>query len=284
MSDAPAACRDTLVANVIAAVLGVAAFAVSFTHVAHVAAGAGQTGWVSYGLAASVELLALAAVAEIRRRSRRGERAYWPRCVLVLGVVMTLAANVATAKPSGWGYIMAAWPAVAFLAVAGIVESRPLRADRVTADPELPMVPQPRERFVMREDEFTALTVPVRADASGASEVDLPVDVPEPGPAKGSTAGEPEAVPMPTWAGQPSRDEVVTWLIAAMRAQAGWRPNYGELMERTGYGRSWCEKRVAQARTALTAGYVEPPTRQRPSQLTNRHGGPDSAFPRGSRE
>ncbi len=99
MAAGTSARRDTFVANTIAAVLGVAAFTVSFSHVVRVAARAGQTGWVSYGPAASVELMALAAVTEIRRRSRHGERAWCPRCVLVIGVAMTLAANLATAAP-----------------------------------------------------------------------------------------------------------------------------------------------------------------------------------------
>lgn len=102
--------RDAATANIVAAVLGLSAFAVSFTHVQRLAVRSGQIGWVADGIAASVELMALAAVTEMRRRRRQGEQVNWPRGVLVLGVVMSLAANLATAQPTVWGFIMAAWP------------------------------------------------------------------------------------------------------------------------------------------------------------------------------
>jgi hypothetical protein len=45
------------------------------------------------------------------------------------------------------------------------------------------------------------------------------------------------------------RTRVVNELAEAIRADPdGWRPDYADLMARTGYGRSWCEKRVAEAR------------------------------------
>lgn len=115
---------DALVANTVALILGAAAFSVSFTHVMHVAAHNGQTGWISVAIAVSVELLALASVAEIKRRRPRGEKV-WPAIVVMLfGVAMSLATNLATAAAGPWGKIMAAWPAISFLAVAALVESR----------------------------------------------------------------------------------------------------------------------------------------------------------------
>jgi hypothetical protein len=135
---------DAAVANTVASLLGTAAFAVSFTHVRTVAAVHGQTGAVSYLVAVSVELLAVAAVTEVRQRARRGERYAWPLCVLLLGVAMTGAANLATATPGVWGHVMAVWPAVAFLAVAGMVESRPARTHTEPVDDTVTTVdPQP---------------------------------------------------------------------------------------------------------------------------------------------
>lgn len=123
-TDATSARGDSLVANGIALVLGTAAFSVSFTHVMRVASEHGQGGWVAKAIATSVELMALASVAEIRRRKSRGEPVWVAVGVLLLGVAMSLASNLATAAPGAWGKTMAAWPAVAFLAVATLVESR----------------------------------------------------------------------------------------------------------------------------------------------------------------
>jgi hypothetical protein len=75
-------------------------------------------------IAVSVELLALASVAEIRRRRPRGEKVWPAILVMLFGVAMSLATNLATAAPGPWGKIMAAWPAVSFLLVAALVESR----------------------------------------------------------------------------------------------------------------------------------------------------------------
>ena len=113
---------DTIIANSIAAVLGISAFAVSFSHVIEVATKHGQTGWKADAISVSVELMALAAVAEIRRRKRAGEATFPAYIPLVLGVGMSLAANLATASPGAWGKVMAAWPAIAFLTVAIMVE------------------------------------------------------------------------------------------------------------------------------------------------------------------
>jgi Protein of unknown function (DUF2637) len=123
---APAGPRrgDALVANTVALILGTASFSVSFTHVVHVAQDHGQGGWVANAIAASVELMALASVAELRRRKSRGESVWIAVAVLLLGVSMSLASNLETAAAGVWGKLMAAWPAVAFLAVAALVESR----------------------------------------------------------------------------------------------------------------------------------------------------------------
>lgn len=208
--------REALTANTVAAILGLAAFAVSFTHVVRLAVRSGQTGWVAVGIATSVELMALAAVTEIRRRSRRGEPTAWPRCVLVLGVVMSLAANLATAQPTAWGYVMAAWPAVAFLSVAAMIETRTLAAPGRTHSPYAPApVPGVREQ---------------------------PAEIaPDPSDQRVADAARREQP-------RPGRKAVVAALLDAMRADPDWKPDYPALITATGYSRSWCEKRVAQAR------------------------------------
>lgn len=104
--------------------LGTAAGAGSFAHIRDVAASNGQDGWIAYAIAGSVDLMAVGSGLEIRRRRRTGEPARWPVATLLISVAMTLAANLATAAPGPWGAAVAAWPAVAFLAVVGLIETR----------------------------------------------------------------------------------------------------------------------------------------------------------------
>jgi hypothetical protein len=99
--------------------------------------------------------------------------------------------------------------------------------------------------------------------------------VPHP-PAAGSRTAHPELAPAarvrpshpqtrtgPTPATRPTREDVVDELAAAMLADpTGWRPDYPDLMTRTGYGRSWCEKRVAEARAAAEAAETGEPARR----------------------
>jgi hypothetical protein len=132
--NAPRPSWEDAVCTGIALVLGAAAGAGSFAHIRDVAAGHRQAGWIAYAIAGSVDLMAVGSGLEIRRRRRRGHPARWPVFTLLLGVAMTLAANLATAEPSWWGRAMAVWPAVAFLAVVGLFETR-LRRDSAGTRP-----------------------------------------------------------------------------------------------------------------------------------------------------
>jgi hypothetical protein len=114
--------------------LGAAAFAGSYTHIRDVAADHGQGGWISYAIAASVDFMAVGSGLEIRRRRRNDTGAKWPMFTLLLSVGMTLGANLATAGPGPWGVLMAVWPAVAFLSVAGLLETRTRRVGSQDGD------------------------------------------------------------------------------------------------------------------------------------------------------
>ncbi|PYC82617.1 hypothetical protein C7C46_09655 [Streptomyces tateyamensis] len=248
--------RDALTADLTVGILGVCAFAVSFTHVVQTATEAGQTGWVAYAIAVSVELMALGAVAEIRRRKRHDQPARWPRGVLVLGVAMSLAANLAVARPTPWGYVMAAWPSLAFLAAAGIIESRPSgqRAD--------PALPRPADADTPEHQDVAAdppPTAPLPAQPDDRSRTEDPVEA-----ADETAADEPDEQPATKpLTERPSKLRVITDLLAAMRADPDWRPDYDELTTTTGYSRSWCEKRVSDART-LHGGTESGPTQEPP--------------------
>jgi hypothetical protein len=262
---------DALVANTIAGALGAAAFAVSFSHVRDVAMTHGQSGPVAYLVATSVELMAVAAVTEIRQRARRSESYAWPVCVLLIGVAMTLAANLATATPGVWGHVMAAWPAVAFLAVAVMIETRTGRTnipepDRADAANETrtapartavaPYVPAPRTGMGARTDiePRTSRTPyegePVRMERTAPERTGASAPASD-------EAREGEVTAIRT--DRPSRDEVVAGMVDALRTDGTWRPDYVDLMARTGYGRSWLEKRAREARgmhTPTTYSYA----------------------------
>ncbi|MFE6055374.1 DUF2637 domain-containing protein [Kitasatospora sp. NPDC056446] len=245
---------DALTADIVVGVLGVAAFAVSFKHVVQTADRAGQTGWVAYAIAVSVELMALGAVSELRRRKRHGHPARWPRAVLVLGVSMSLAANLAVAQPTPWGYVMAAWPAVAFLAAAGIIESRSSARPAPKAIPLATCGPpaDPAEETGADQGPEAAAQQPGPAPADEPQQPEAAEPDVEDEPAE-----DEQTDPAQPLRQRPSRLHVMTELLAAMTADPDWKPDYDELIRTTGWGRSWCEKRVGEART-LHRGRTEP--------------------------
>lgn len=99
-------------------------FAGSFTHISDLAARSGQDGWMAYAIAVSVDLLAVVASLEIRRDKRLGRRSIVPVLVLALAVLTTLAANLAEAQRTPWGYIVAGVPAGCFLLAVALIERR----------------------------------------------------------------------------------------------------------------------------------------------------------------
>ena len=111
------------------AILAGIAFAGSFGHSTALAERYGQTGWKALATAGCVDLLCVIGAEERQRdkriaRERRFGFATWPTVVLFFGIIATLAANVATAQPSPWGFIVAGWPALALLLAVSILERR----------------------------------------------------------------------------------------------------------------------------------------------------------------
>ncbi|MGW2151520.1 DUF2637 domain-containing protein [Nonomuraea bangladeshensis] len=109
-------------------VLAVIAAVGSFTHISDLADRHGQHGWQSWAVAVCIDLMCVMAARELQRDKRTGRRRHgplsWPALVLTGGIVLTLAANLATAHPSVWGWITAATPAVAFLVAVSMLERR----------------------------------------------------------------------------------------------------------------------------------------------------------------
>ncbi|WP_084959571.1 DUF2637 domain-containing protein [Thermoactinospora rubra] len=109
-------------------VLALIAGAGSFAHIRDTAAEHGQTGWMSWAVAVCIDLTCVMAARERQRdkqsgRVRRGPVS-WPVLVLTGGIVLSLAANLAQAEPTVWGWITAATPAGAFLVAISMLERR----------------------------------------------------------------------------------------------------------------------------------------------------------------
>jgi hypothetical protein len=108
-------------------VLASIAAAGSFTHIRDTAAEHGQGGWMAWAIAVCIDLTCVMAARERQRDKRTGRRTgrlSWPTLVLVGGILLSLAANLAQAEPSAWGWITAATPAGAFLVAVSMLERR----------------------------------------------------------------------------------------------------------------------------------------------------------------
>ena len=101
--------------------------AASFTHVHDWTmrnAPPGTGSWFGWANAIISELTPTAAGIEIRRRKRQHRTAAYPMAVLIAAATLSLAAQVAQARPSITGWLLAAVPALSFLALTKLIFSR----------------------------------------------------------------------------------------------------------------------------------------------------------------
>jgi Protein of unknown function (DUF2637) len=144
---------------VILLIVGGMAGAASFTHVHDWTmhnAPAGTGSWFGWANAIISELTPTAAGIEIRRRKRQHRTAAYPTAVLIAAVTLSLSAQVAQAKPSITGWLLAAVPALAFLALTKLLFSH--APARIT-QPRPPIVTSPQAApapAADRPDEATA--------------------------------------------------------------------------------------------------------------------------------
>jgi hypothetical protein len=118
---------EDLIQIIILLLIGVMAGAASFTHVHDWTmrnAPAGTGGWFGWANAVISELTPTAAGLEIRRRKRAHRPIAYPMTVLVAAAALSLTAQVAQARHSLTGWLVAAVPALAFLALSKLVFSR----------------------------------------------------------------------------------------------------------------------------------------------------------------
>ncbi|MER5426965.1 DUF2637 domain-containing protein [Streptosporangium roseum] len=125
-------------------ILALIAGAGSFTHIRDTATEHGQSGWMAWAVAICVDLTCVMAARERQRDKKNGRRRdgwiSWPTLVLIGGITLSLAANLAQAEPSAWGWITAATPAGAFLIAVSMLERR---ASEPRPEPFPELVPVP---------------------------------------------------------------------------------------------------------------------------------------------
>jgi len=171
------AVADALPVTVLAAIAG----AGSFTHIRDTAAQHGQTGPMSWAVAVCIDLTCVMAARERQRDKQHGittRRLTWPTVVLVGGVLLSLAANLAQAQPTAWGRVVAAVPPGAFLVAVSMIERRAARRARPAtgqdggaADVSAPGRPSP----VQDEEDEALLAAARRAAAEHQDEHGQPI-------------------------------------------------------------------------------------------------------------
>lgn len=163
---------EGVVLVLIVLVVGGLAGAASFTHVhdwtmANSPAGTGD--WFGWANAAISELLPLAALLTIRQRRRTGGPIGYPMFLLVCAVALSLAAQLAVAKPGLSGWLLSAVPALAFLGLTKLVFS--------TAPVPAPAAKPTDERRPDVPTGTDALPVPTDDDqAAGSNALSAPTD------------------------------------------------------------------------------------------------------------
>jgi Ca2+/Na+ antiporter len=99
-----------------AAIVAIVAGAASFEHIASVAIGAGERAWVAYSLPFAIDGLIVVGVAALLEDQRQGRhRRLSARLAVLVGVIATLAANVASAEPTWTARLVALAAPVSFL-------------------------------------------------------------------------------------------------------------------------------------------------------------------------
>ncbi|MCX4470800.1 hypothetical protein OOK41_10855 [Micromonospora sp. NBC_01655] len=125
--------------------IAVAGFAgaASFTHVkdwtlANSPTGTGQ--WFGWANAVISELVPIACLLTIRRRRRLGASIGYPLFLLIAAAGLSLAAQLAVAKPGFSGWLLSAVPALAFMALVKLVLA-PAKGDNPTSTAAKPAEP-----------------------------------------------------------------------------------------------------------------------------------------------
>lgn len=98
--------------------------AAGFRHTHDWAVSNGQTGWFAWADAVVIECMCLVAGFEIHKDRKANRSARFPLTVLVVGFGIQMTAQVAEAKPTPAGWLLAATPALGFLIVVKLLMRR----------------------------------------------------------------------------------------------------------------------------------------------------------------
>jgi hypothetical protein len=161
--------------------IGAMAGAAAFRHVHDLSVTHGQPDWIGWANAVAIELMAMYLGLEIRARLRVARPVGLVAVLLVAFACLSLAAQVAEAERSVWGWIVAAVPSMAFLALVKVVLSG---APAVTGEraPALVVPPAPD-------------AVPDAAERAPEPAIER---APEPGPERAPVAVPPAALRAPS--------------------------------------------------------------------------------------
>ncbi|GHJ10608.1 hypothetical protein TPA0907_49750 [Micromonospora humidisoli] len=182
--------------------IAVAGFAgaASFTHVkdwtlANSPTGTGQ--WFGWANAVISELVPIACLLTIRRRRRLGASIGYPLFLLIAAAGLSLAAQLAVAKPGISGWLLSAVPALAFMALVKLVLApAPASTEAIpsAAKPSEPIHVQVAEQVTTEPAPPVAITTdPEPFPATGPEPVTAAPVAPEP-----ATMPAPEPVDVPT--------------------------------------------------------------------------------------
>jgi len=128
----------------VAVILGGIGAAAGFTHTHDWALSHGQTGWLAWATAVVIEGMAVVAGFEIHHDRAAGRSFTLPATVLVFGVLVQMTAQVAEAEPTPAGWLVAAMPALGFLAVVKLLMRRtPTHPPTTGTESPAPPVPEP---------------------------------------------------------------------------------------------------------------------------------------------
>ncbi|MCW3815711.1 DUF2637 domain-containing protein [Micromonospora sp. DR5-3] len=121
--------------------------AASFTHVKDWTldnSPPGTGAWFGWANAVISELVPVAALLTIRRRRRTGGPIGYPMFLLVAAVALSLAAQLAVAKPGLSGWLLSAVPALAFMGLSKLIlATTPTPADEPVHAPAPPVATPP---------------------------------------------------------------------------------------------------------------------------------------------
>ncbi|HEY1319008.1 MAG TPA: DUF2637 domain-containing protein, partial [Streptosporangiaceae bacterium] len=174
-------------------ILAAIAAAGSFTHIRETAAEHGQHGWIAWAVAVCIDLTCVMAARERQRDKRTGRdpRALsWPTVVLCGGILLSLAANLAQAQPTPWGWLAAATPAGAFLVAVSMLERRAGTARPEAAPaPDSMTVPASFGVPTVREPVRDTVPAPSPSPALGTGRQDDQHDSPVPSPSPSAADG-----------------------------------------------------------------------------------------------